>query len=88
MTWPYRRTGLPAGMSRTATLWPGGINPLTVRFSASIAVPDTSWVRAMTTSSASPSRIVGDNAPLAAFANAPIAVMSCLGSGRQPPAPV
>ena len=39
----------PAAMAQVATLWPGGINPLTVTLSAS--VPPTSWARAIRTSS-------------------------------------
>src|SRR5436305_1580631 len=46
-------------MARTAILWPGGTRPLTVTPSRGSTVPDSSWRRAMTTSSAGWMRMTG-----------------------------
>src|SRR5689334_17984636 len=59
ITWLYRRTGSPARIARTHTLWPGGTRPATVTPSASSRVPPTSCRRAMTTLSAGWMRMVG-----------------------------
>src|SRR5215472_8701212 len=61
MICPYRRTGSPAAMGRTATLWPAGMRSAVVTPSAT-STPECNVARASTTPSSGCRRITGGGA--------------------------